>query len=621
MAAKPSNPMNTFEIARRRLLFLAGAVAGSCIVRVLLHTVKSASAAAAIQAASVSFKAEKPFLDLPVHNGAPSRRVTLLVDGKLEREFEIPLAVGKPDWWAFLDLTPFKNRTVVLKVDNLQDKAAALKAVVQSDEILGADALYREKFRPQFHFSSRRGWLNDPNGLVFYKGEYHLFYQHYPYGTVAGIDSDWNLHWGHAVSRDLVHWKELPVALYPYDEVSLWSGSGVVDWNNTAGFQTGEEASMVNIFTMANVKTLLTGTGPKFAQGIAYSNDRGRIWTQYKNNPVLPNIAGFDRDPKVIWYPPEKKWVMVLYLDRADYAGHPELTADKTRILYRDKSSYGIFSSTDLKHWEKLSEISGTDDAECPEFFEIALDGNKQNTRWVFYGASGHYSVGQFDGRQFTPEAKPRVMHQGNAWYSSQTYNDIPVSDGRRILLPWANTSEWVDHNELYKGMPFNQSMGLPVELTLHSTPEGLRLFANPVKELESLRAKTHSIKPQVIQPGQNPLADIKGELFDITTDIVPGHATEVSFTLRGIPVTYDVRDQTLSCAEKKAELKPEAGKIQLRVLVDRTSIEIFGNGGRLYMPMGVKVPADNMTLQLVSQGGEAKINSMDVHELKSAWD
>jgi sucrose-6-phosphate hydrolase SacC (GH32 family) len=468
---------------------------------------------------------------------------------------------------------------VVLQADQLPEDSLGLKQVDPSDDLKGSQNLYHEALRPQFHFTSRRGWLNDPNGLVFYQGEYHLFYQHNPYGW------DWgNMTWGHAVSTDLVHWQELPNALYPDQHGTMYSGSAIVDWDNTTGFQTGAEPPLVAMFTAA---------GHPFTQGLAYSNDRGRTWTKYGNNPVLPHIAAENRDPKVVWYAPEQKWVMALYLDGSDYA---------------------LFASSDLKQWKKLSDVHLPGDSECPNFFPIAVDGDPQNLRWVFFGASGNYLVGKFDGTAFTPETKPQALQNGNVWYASQVYSDIPAADGRCLLVPWAR------NGNLHRGMPFNQMMGLPVELTLRNTDTGLRLLANPVKELASLRQDTRLFKPQPLPPGENPLAAVKGELLEVTAEIALGDATKISFKLRGVTVTYDVSKQELICRDKHTSLKPVSGKIELRMFVDRTAVDIFGNHGQLYMPMGIVVSPENRSLEISTQGGTAQIESLTVYELQSAW-
>ena len=519
----------------------------------------------------------KRYLNLPVKNGAPKRRLSLLVDGLVVREFDIELADTTPDWWAFLELTAWQGKLLTIKVEKLREDSPALNAIEQGEAIKGADDLYRESLRPQFHFSSRRGWNNDPNGLVFYKGEYHLFYQHNPYGWAWG-----NMHWGHAVSPDLVHWRELPIALYPDEHGTMYSGSAVVDWNNTAGFQTGKEKVLVCIFTAA---------GNPFTQGLAYSNDRGRTWTKYEGNPVLPHIVGRNRDPKVIWYAPGKKWVMALYLD---------------------KDQYALFGSPNLKQWERLCDVTIPGTSECPEFFEIPLEGNRKETRWVFYGANGRYLVGRFDGRTFSPDSGPHSVNFGNCFYASQTFTDVPPQDGRRILIPWGQMAT--------PGMPFNQMMGLPVALTLCATDEGPRLRVNPVKELRALRTARTVLKARPLVPGENPLAGRKGELFDLSADIHLGQATEIHFGLRGVPVVYDVKAQELFCNGKRAPLKPVNGSIRLRLLVDRTAIDLFGNDGSLYMPMGVLIPHDNLSLEISALGGPARIESLAVYRLKSSW-
>lgn len=520
---------------------------------------------------------EHRYLNLPVKNGAPRRRMSLRVDGGASREFDIELADGQPDWWAFMDVAEFKGRRAVFEVDKLPENSAGLSAIEPSDQIKNRENLYREELRPQFHFSSRRGWNNDPNGLVYYAGEYHLFYQHNPYGWSWG-----NMHWGHAVSRDLVHWKELPIALYPDERGTMFSGSAVVDWHNTAGFQSGKEKALVCIFTAA---------GKPFTQGLAYSNDRGRTWTKYEKNPVLPHVLGENRDPKVIWYAPEKKWIMALYLDKHDYA---------------------LFESRNLKSWQKVCDVAFPGTTECPEFFEIAVDGERRNTRWAFYGGNGRYLVGRFDGRTFTPEAGPHPLNFGNCFYASQTFNDIPARDGRRLLIPWGQVA--------LPGMPFNQMMGLPVELTLQTTGAGLRLAVNPVRELASLRTKTIKLKPQPLRPGTNPLADVQGELLDVEAEISLGTAKQITFNLRGELVTYDVLRKELKCLNKTATLEPVAGSIQLRLLVDRVAMDVFGNHGSLYLPMGKILDTENRKLGLTVEGGEAQLKSLRVHTLKSAW-
>lgn len=524
------------------------------------------------------------YLNLPVKNGAPKRLVTLRIDQGPVRQFEIELAETTPDWWAFADISAYGGRSAVLQVDRLPENSAGLAQVELADQIRGEADLYHETFRPQFHFTARRGWNNDPNGLVYYDGEYHLFFQHNPYGWNWG-----NMHWGHAVSRDLVHWQELPIALYPDALGTMFSGSAVVDEANTGGFPPGPHPPMVCVYTAAG-GTSAESKGQPFTQCLAFSTDRGRTWTSHAGNPVLPHIIGGNRDPKVFWYAPGKKWIMALYLDQSDFA---------------------LFSSPDLKQWKRLSEVTIPATSECPEFFPIAVDGSIGERRWVFYGGNGRYLVGRFDGTAFTMESGPHTLNYGDAFYASQTYNHIPESDGRRILVPWGTVAT--------PGMPFNQMIGLPVSLTLRQTGDGLRLFAWPVRELEGLRTTTQQWPAQALAPGQNPLAEVRGELFDIEAELLVGEAAELRLDLRGTEVLYNVARQELKCRAKTAPLKPVDGRIRLRILVDRTSLDIFGNAGGCYMPMGALAEPGNQGLVLESRGGAARLERLQVWGLEPA--
>jgi fructan beta-fructosidase len=527
-----------------------------------------------MEPAQREIRVENGYLHLPVKNGAPMRRLRFVVDGKTAREFEIELAEGEPDFRVFSDVSAFVGQRLTIEAETLPPRSRALESIVQADAVPAADELYRERHRPQFHFSSRRGWNNDPNGLVYYEGEYHLFYQHNPYGWNWG-----NMHWGHAVSMDLVHWRELPIALYPR-AFGDWcfSGSAIVDRGNSAGFRTGDEDVIVAAFTS-------TGRG----ECIAYSNDRGRTFTDYERNPVVEHNG---RDPKVIWYAPGRHWAMAVYDEQPDSRG------------------IAFYTSSDLKHWERQSRIEGY--YECPEIFELPVDGSAGESKWVVYSGDGDYAVGSFDGKTFVAESGKQRYNFGNCFYASQTFNDIPPEDGRRIQIGWGTVS--------LPGMPFNQMMTFPVELTLRTTEEGLRLFAWPVREIEALRGRKHEWANEELTPGRNVLADIAGDLFDIRAEFEVGDAAEMGLTIRGVPVTYDVREGQLSCEGKSAPLKPMGSKVRLRLLVDRTSIEVFGNDGRIYMPIGVIPSDDSMALEVFSRGGVSRAASLEVCELKSAW-
>ncbi|MGO8748852.1 MAG: glycoside hydrolase family 32 protein [Thermoguttaceae bacterium] len=453
-------------------------------------------------------------------------------------------------------------------------------------DLLITDKLYQETYRPQFHFTPMKNWTNDPNGLVYYAGEYHLFFQHNPSGINWG-----NMTWGHAVSPDLVHWKQLDHAIRPDRLGTIFSGSAVVDENNTAGFQTGSEKVIVCMYTSAG-GTSPESKGVPFAQSIAYSNDRGRTWTKYAKNPVLAHIVGGNRDPKVRWHQPSKKWILALYLDGTDYA---------------------LFSSPNLKQWKRLCTVPMPGSGECPDFFPLAVDGNPQWIKWVFWGANGNYRIGSFDGTTFKPETEPLKSLWGANDYAAQTYSDIPAADGRRIQISWMNGGKYPD-------MPFNQQMSFPRVLTLRTTSEGVRLAMLPVREIEKLRGKSHAWNDLEVKPGGNPLAGLEGELWDMEADIAVGRAKAVILSARGEPIRYDVTSGTLSCLGRSAVLKPRKGRIQLRILVDRTSMEIFADEGRITMCSCFLPNPGDRSLALSAEGGRAAARSLIVRELKSAW-
>lgn len=530
--------------------------------------------------ATRTLRVDRRYLNLPVKNGAPPRRMSLLLHGRTVREFTIELANGRPDFWVFVDLTPFQHQDLTIRVDRLPADSSALRDINQADAIQGATNLYHETLRPQFHFTSRRGWLNDPNGLVYDHGVYHLFYQHNPYGWNWG-----NMHWGHAVSRDLVHWHELPIAIYPHRFGDwVFSGSAVIDRNNTAGFKSGNQDVIVAAYTS-------TGRG----ECIAYSTDQGRTFTDYTNDPVVVNRG---RDPRLLWYAPRTNWVMAVYDE------NPTLP-DKSQ-----RRGIAFYSSPDLKHWKRQSRIGGF--YECPDMFQLPVKGNPQEKKWVLTAANSDYLIGQFDGKKFTPESAKLAGQRGVGFYAAQTYSDIPPADGRRIQIGWLRST--------MPGMPFNQMMAFPCSLTLVSTPAGLRLCHQPVREIRSLYGQQYQWRHLKLTPGKNPLAGIHGRLFDLRAAFAPGRAKTLRFNVRGEPVIYSVADQTLTCHGITNSLPLLDGKVHIQILVDRTSVEIFGNHGLLYMPMAITCPVHNESLTVDVTGGPALFDSLWLCKLKSIW-
>lgn len=447
-----------------------------------------------------------------------------------------------------------------------------------------------EKHRPQFHFTARSGWLNDPNGLVFFRGCYHLFYQHNPFGTQWG-----NMTWGHAVSDDLVHWKHLPNALEPDAMGTMYSGSAVVDWSNSCGLQTGSEPVLAALYTAAGEQV---APGLPFVQCLATSQDGGMTWIKWPGNPVLGQIGQGDRDPKVFWHEPTQRWVMVLYV------GEP----GAAQIVH----AIHVLTSTNLQRWEFQSRIEGF--YECPDLFELPVEGQPGERHWVLMGADGRYVLGAFDGRQFTVHSGKHVSDWGFHFYAAQTYSDIPASDGRRILIGWMRGGQYPD-------MPFNQQMTFPRSLTLQPTPCGPRLAMAPVREIDRLVTQRRTWRDLAVKPGDNPLAEVRDELLDIELTIEPRGAMEVGLSLPGFfSAHYVVADSVLFCGERSMPMAMVDGAVQLRLLVDRNSVEVFGQNGLATLSTCCpRRSNEGPTIHI--RGGAALIRHLEVRTLRSAWD
>ena len=525
----------------------------------------------------------KRWLLLPVKNGAQKRNIEVRSGAEVLRFFDIELADGEPDWWASLDVGSWQGKTLTLWVDKLPAESQALASVKLADEPVSQKGLYEEALRPQVHFSPRRGWNNDPNGLVFFKGEYHLFFQHNPYGVNWG-----NMHWGHAVSKNLVNWTEVEEALYPDALGPMFSGSAVVDHANTSGFGKDGKPPLVLIYTAA---------GNPATQCIAYSID-GRTFTKYQGNPVVKNISGGNRDPKVLWHAPTKRWIMALYVERPNRLHTVQL-----------------LTSPNLREWTELSAVKGDADGgnylfECPDLFELPVAGGA-GTRWVIFGASGSYAVGAFDGTTFKPEAERLRGHWGTAYYAAQTFSDLPA--GRRVLIGWLTAGS--------PGMPFNQGMTLPQDLGLFATPEGVRLTHAPVKELAALRERTQKFGPADVAPGgKDPLAGFEAELPELRVSCEMSADAAVRFDLRGVPVRYDAMKKELTIGAHTVAWPVKDGKLGLIVYVDRTCVEVFSSDGLLYAPVAVIPQADARKVSMTVEKGSARGVSGEVHALRSIW-
>ncbi len=445
------------------------------------------------------------------------------------------------------------------------------------------DVGYDQTYRPQFHFTSLKNWLNDPNGMVFLDGEYHLFFQHNPVANRWG-----NMTWGHAVSKDMVHWKQLPHAILPYDDGTIFSGTAVVDHNNSLGVQEGDTKTIAAAFTFAR---------QPFYQALAYSTDRGRtfqLWNEGK--PIVPN-QGYDpgeRDPKIFWHKASQKWVMVLWVKQAKPG----------RVLF--------FNSDDLTNWKEVSQFDRDWVYECMDLIQLPIDGDPSNKMWVLYDASFEYEIGEFDGEEFVTD---KIVHRGDYgpnFYAAQTFNDSP--DDRCVIFGWMRGENTPFRRE---EMPFHQQMSFPQTMQLRSTPEGVRLFRWPVAEIESLYQATLSLENTDGKAANERLKDFSTELVDFSIAFEADKDTELTIDLRGQKITF--QDDSATYQDRKVPAPVQNGVVTLRVLVDRASIELFTAEGQYVATFNADIDPGNTKVE-IEAASSIKIRSLDVHRLTSAW-
>ncbi|MFS4416096.1 glycoside hydrolase family 32 protein [Maribacter sp. 2307ULW6-5] len=488
---------------------------------------------------------------------------------------------------------------------------------------------FREPHRPQFHFTPPSQWMNDPNGMFHYNGEYHLSYQYYPDSTVWGP-----MHWGHAISKDLIHWEHMPIALYPDSLGYIFSGGTVVDVNNTSGFGSGNNPPMVATFTYHDPEGEKAGATDFQTQGIAYSTDKGRSWKKYAGNPVIPNqdkIRDF-RDPKVVWHPDTEKWILSL-------AAYDEVQ---------------FFSSKNLKDWTFLSAfgLEGDDRLwECPDLFPIVVQ-ETGATKWVLIvsiqkkapngGNATSYFVGDFDGTEFKADVHDQKwLDWGTDNYAFVTWDNVPKEDGRRIGIGWM--SNW-DYAQVVPTKAWRSAMTLPRELQLYRNGDDHTLGALPVRETVSLRASEIAMKPLKVKGS----AVVEGDFdvmqceLDVLIDLKETTAKTFGLELSNeqgekLMVTIDTDrevlmvDRTESSKEMFSEefyrgphtapLSLKGDVLDMRMFLDASSIELFLNKGALNFTAIFFPTAPYSRATLFSKEGRLVLKEGQIFPLKSIWD
>ncbi|MBO7472142.1 MAG: glycoside hydrolase family 32 protein [Bacteroidaceae bacterium] len=526
----------------------------------------------------LSFKVKSKYLNLPISQDAERRKLTFQAKGVDDLNVVARLS-PEPDYWVFKDLTAYKGKTLTITFDGPEE---ALSLVYQADTIRDAQKMYQERNRPQFHFTTRRGWINDPNGCIWHEGLYHLYYQHNPF------EREWeNMTWGHATSPDLLHWTEQAPVLFPDTIGTMFSGSAVFDKDNTSGFGTKKNPPLVYAYT--------ADRSDKETQCIAYSLDGGMTLHKYEGNPVIDSHDKWQthdtRDPRLFWYKPGGWWVLVL----------------------NERNGHSIYTSDNLKDWTYQSHVNGF--WECPDLFPLPVDGNANDVRWVMYGASNTYMIGSFDGKVFTPESGKHRFSTGTI-YAAQTFNEVP--DGRRIQIGWAN----IDH----RGMPFRGQMLLPTELTLRTTKDGIRLISKPISEVTSLLKPLYSsekaLNGQEVNKALQPYQSQDCVHLRATLNLT--YATSAGLRFDGQTlVDYDLNHNTLN-GQFYSPQDPTSLSLTMDIYIDLTSIEVFIDDGLYSYSMerrrAINTPQRPVIKGFEVWGTDINVTDIQLDAVESCW-
>lgn len=560
----------------------------------------------------VFVKGAKKYLLLPIQDNAPEGKICIVVDNQQQGVVaNVRLARDKVDYYVPFDLSAYEGKDISIDVQGMPESSLCWEKMNLTDTF---DMTNHEKFRPVYHHTPAYGWMNDPNGMFYKDGVYHLYFQHNPYGSTWG-----NMTWGHSTTTDLVNWNYEGLAIKPDAWGAVFSGSAVVDYDNTAGF--GKNA-VVAFYTSAKSSPW----GDTQSQSMAYSLDNGKTFVKYAYNPVVTSSKRDFRDPKVFWYAPDKHWVMIL-------AGGQEMD---------------IYSSKNLKDWKYESSFGAKQGAhggvwECPDLVELPVEGTKEK-KWVlicninpggpFGGNAAQYFVGTFDGKKFVNESPTQTkwMDWGKDHYATVTFSNAP--GGRCIALGWM--SNW-QYQTVLPTLQYRGSNTIARDLTLYRQDGELLLRCTPSPEIEKARMQKVSVPSFKVSDSYDLASLLEGNdgAYEIDMTIKNSGASKIMFTLSNdkgekVNMYYDImRKQFVMDRSESGKVDfsvdfpavtvapvYDTDNIRLRLFVDRTSIEAFGEGGKFVMTNQVFPTEPYNKMSFVSVRGNFTVKSMDVYKL-----
>jgi len=527
----------------------------------------------------MEFFCDTKYIILPASHHARNKRIRFYIDNRLVYDLVAALDYDQPDYEFYLNVERFYGKHITISSEPDMDIT-----VRKSDSGIEPEKAYIGKYRPLAHFTAKRGWLNDPNGLTYYNGKYLMFYQHNPVAVT------WeNMHWGYAVSDDLIHWHEKEIALYPDETGTMFSGSAVIDYKNLTGLKENDNDVILLFYTAAG-STSETAKDKPFTQSLAYSADGGETFQKYKGNPLIDQLAGGNRDPKVIYHEPTGRYIMALYLDNHEYA---------------------LFTSDNLLDWTLLQKLTLPEDAECPDFYPLPVDGNPDHVKWVFIGASDKYYIGSFDGTAFVPETKLKALNYGNNSYAAQSWYDD--HDSRRIRTSFATV--------VVPGMPFGSCMSIPQEMTLKTIDNEICLCAEPIREIRSLYEKTDTIENVTVAAEYPFSRETDGKAYDISVRIRLEDKAAFRFSLFGFAISYDAESGELKCLDRSVLIRPEENHVTLRMILDTVYAEIFVNQGNPFLGMTYIQDSNLNTLKILAEHGTIHVERLEMAKLGHFWE
>lgn len=508
------------------------------------------------------------YLIFPVNNLVNKKNLMFKSNGETIYTLEIRIDNISPVFYAYIDVSRFKGQT--LSINTEPEMELYFK---ESDE-MNIEKLYHEPLRPQIHFTTKNGWINDPNGLVYLDGVYHMFYQHNPAETEWG-----NMHWGHAISTDLIHWEQKDIALFPDERGAMFSGSAILDENNLLGMNKENNKTALLYYT----------TTSPFCQHLSYSTDNFETIKRYGEKAVVPHMKAANRDPKVVFCEELNSYIMALYLD---------------------EDVYCLLKSSNLTSWEEIQKIHLSGDNECPDIFMLRdIYGAR---KWVIIGAHDKYLVGRFENGEFIAEQSVQSLHYGTSGYAGQSFSGLP--DNRVVRMVWDRWS--------LPSPTINGQMGFPMEMSLSSFNGRCYLEANPIKEIEKLYNSREIYNDVTISADNSFNISLEQKPYLLKFKGKNYKSGKLYMTIFGVNIEFDFDINEIKYGDCIAPISITNNGFDITVILDRCSVEMFADGGKIFISGCDKSTYNDYNLPYLSINSKENVtlDLIELHSLNSIW-